>query len=96
MLEIIALIFMTKNIGNLAIQKGIKPGPWKLYTVLAWFVAEFIGAFIGYLILEEIVPAVIIGLVAAVISFFILKNVLAKKPDQTMDDEISKIGQPQL
>jgi len=95
MLEIILLIFLTKNIGNLAFQKGIKPGPWKLYTVLAWIGAEFAGAFIGYLIFEEIVPAVLVGIALAVASFFILKNVLSKKPDQLMDDEISRIGQPQ-
>jgi hypothetical protein len=26
MLEIIALVFLTRNIGELAIQKGLKPG----------------------------------------------------------------------
>ncbi len=49
MLEIIALIFLTKEIGKIAAGKGLKPGVWKLYTVLAWIAGEFVGAVIGYL-----------------------------------------------
>ena len=47
MLEIIALVFLTRHIGTLAYQKGLKPGRWKLYLVLAWFVTEIIGFFTG-------------------------------------------------
>jgi hypothetical protein len=49
MLEIIALIFLTKQIGRIATDKGLKPGTWKLYTVLAWIAGEFVGAIIGVL-----------------------------------------------
>jgi hypothetical protein len=47
MLEIIAIIFLSKKNGNLAIQKGLKSGLWRWYTVLAWIVAESIGAILG-------------------------------------------------
>ena len=47
MLEIIALIFLCKRNGALATTKGLKPGTWKMYTILAWIVAEFIGIGIG-------------------------------------------------
>jgi hypothetical protein len=36
MLEIIALIFITKDIGKLALAKGMKPLNWKIYTIVAY------------------------------------------------------------
>lgn len=92
MLEIIALIFLTKNIGALAVQKGLKPGTWKLYTVLCWFGAEILGAVISVAVLggEYLLFGVLIGLACAVASFFILRSNLNKRPD--VDDEIDKIG----
>ena len=50
MLEIIALIFLAKQIGKIAADKGLKPGTWKLYLVLSWIAGEFVGAIIGILI----------------------------------------------
>ena len=93
MLEIIALIFLTKNMGALAIQKGLKPGTWKLYTVLCWFGAEIVGIVIGIAAMgtESILPAVFIGLCCAVASYFILKASLNKRPD-AIDDDINRIG----
>ena len=43
MLEIIALIFLTREIGKIATKKGLKPVTWKIYTVIAWIVSEIIG-----------------------------------------------------
>jgi hypothetical protein len=93
MLEIIALVFLTKNIGSLAQRKGLKPGTWKLYTVLCWFGAEILGALIGILVFgsENIVGAVLLGLACAVGSYFVLKANLDKRPD-AMDDDINRIG----
>ncbi len=93
MLEIIALVFLTKNIGSLAQRKGLKPGTWKLYTVLCWFGAEILGALIGVLVFgsENIVGAVLLGLACAVGSYFVLKANLDKRPD-AMDDDINRIG----
>ena len=48
MLEILALIYLTRSIGQLALNKGLKPGTWKLYTVLAWFAGEITGLIIGF------------------------------------------------
>ncbi|MBL0146928.1 MAG: hypothetical protein IPP48_15615 [Chitinophagaceae bacterium] len=93
MLEIIALIFLTKNIGNLAQRKGLKPGTWKLYTVLAWFGAEILGALLGIVAFgsDNIVVAVLLGLGCAIGSYFVLKANLDKRPD-ALDDEINSIG----
>jgi hypothetical protein len=92
MLEIIALIFLTKKIGALAQKKGLKPGTWKLYTVLCWFGAEIAGVVIGVVILgnENIILGVLLGIACAIGSFFILKANLNKRPD--IDDDIDKIG----
>ena len=51
MLEIIALIFLCKMNGALAIKKGLKPGTWKFYTILAWLVTEITGMIIGLVFL---------------------------------------------
>ena len=47
MLEVIALWFLTKDIGKKALLKGQKPGKWKLITILAWFGAELFGFLIA-------------------------------------------------
>ena len=39
----IILFFLTRHIGRLALRKGLRPFQWKLFTVGAWFGAEFIG-----------------------------------------------------
>jgi hypothetical protein len=93
MIEIIALIFLTKNNGNLALQKGLKAGTWKLYTVLAWFGAEILGVVIGFALFgqDNMIGAMLIGLLCAVGSYFIVRSVLNKKQD-TVEDDINRIG----
>ena len=53
MLEIILLIFLCKKIGRMAIERGLSPKRWKIYTILAWISFEFLGcalsiAFFGF------------------------------------------------
>ena len=93
MLEIIALVFLTRNIGNLAIKKGLKPGRWKLYTVLAWFGAEILGLILGFAIGGEdgFALAFILGVGFAVGSYFIVKANLNKRPD-SFEEDINQIG----
>ena len=83
MLEIIALIFLSRNIANLAERKGLKRGWWRFYTIVVWFIAEFIGAFVGALIFqaEEILPILPVAWGFAIASYFILKAYLSRKPD---------------
>ena len=50
MIEIIALILLARQFGNLAERKGVKPGTWKLYMILCWVAGEFVGAVVGILI----------------------------------------------
>jgi hypothetical protein len=93
MLEIIALIFLTKQMGNIALDKGLKPGLWKLYTVLAWIAGEFVGVIIGLMIfsVDNLISIELIGITGAVTGYFIIKSILSKKPDN-MQDDIDQIG----
>lgn len=47
MIEIIALIFLTRQIGQMAERRGLKPGKWKWKTVGYWILFEFIGVYLG-------------------------------------------------
>jgi outer membrane lipoprotein SlyB len=95
MLEIIALIFLTREIGKIAADKGLKPGTWKIYTVLAWIAGEFIGAIIGVLIFgtNNFFSVVLVAIAGAVTGYLILKANLSKRPD-LLDDDINQIGMP--
>lgn len=93
MLEIVALIFLCKRNGEVALKKGLKPGAWKLYTVLAWLGAEIVGVILGIILFtqENILGVIALGLVSAFGGYLIIKSILDKKPD-IFDDEINRIG----
>ena len=94
MLEIIALIFLTRQVGRMAHDKGLKSSTWKLYTVLAWFAGEIFGALVGLVIFgpDNIFSVLMVALAGAVTGYYILKTNLAKRSDITMDDDINNIG----
>lgn len=96
MIEIIALIILTGQIGKLAAQKGLKPGKWKLYTVLAWIAGEFLGAIIGVLIFgtDNIFSVIMVALAGAITGFILVKQNLTNRPN-ILDDDINQIGTPQ-
>ena len=93
MLEIIALIFLCKKNGNLATQKGLKPGAWKFYTVLAWIVAEMTGVILGIVLFgqDNLFGIMSLGIVSAFGGYLIIKALLDKKPD-SYDEDIDSIG----
>ncbi|TAE60591.1 MAG: hypothetical protein EAZ89_01395, partial [Bacteroidetes bacterium] len=47
MIEIIALFFLARQIGNMAQERGLPKGKWQLAMVLAWFLFEIPGIIIG-------------------------------------------------
>ncbi len=93
MLEIIALIFITRHIGKLAIQKGLKPGTWKGYTIICWFVFEITGIALGMFLLNQtdIIALMLLGLVSAFGGYLLIRSVLQNKPDHTTDEDINRI-----
>ena len=96
MIEIIVLIFLCRKIGNKAIQKGLKPGQWKLITVLTWIGFEFTGAIIGVLLFgfnkNELLGLMAFAVACAFGGYLLVNNVLDKKPDQVNDDDITNMG----
>jgi ABC-type maltose transport system permease subunit len=92
MIEIIALIYFSRIIGNLAVQKGLSAGKWKFYVIALWFLLEIIGVIVGLMIFspDNFLSIALVGLGFAITSYFIIKNYLQKLPD-TYDD-IDKIG----
>jgi hypothetical protein len=94
MLEIIALIFLTREIGKLAESKGLKPISWKIYTVIGWLISEMIGIFVGVMIFgtNNLVSVVLVGLAFAITSYFIIKAQLNKFPDRNIEDDINDLG----
>jgi len=93
MLEIIALIFLTSEMGKIAAEKGLKPLTWKIYTVLAWVLGEIIGGIIGIYMFggNNLISAALVAIGGAITGYLILKSNLSKRPD-VMDDDINQIG----
>ena len=94
MLEIIALIFLCKRNGELATQKGLKPGTWKMYTILAWILAEFIGIVIGLSMFgrQNIFAVGLVGIFTAFGGYLFIRYTLENKPDNTFNDDVKKVG----
>lgn len=95
MLEIISLILLTRIVGAKAVRKGLPPGRWKLYTVLAWFAFEILGFFIGSYFLGGMGGMLQLSLFAIFCGFggyLFIKARLDKIPD-TLNDDIDRIGQ---
>ena len=93
MLEIIALVFLTRQIGRIAQLKGLKPITWKIYTVVGWIVSEIMGVIVGFMIFgkDNLFSVVLVGLTFAITSYFIIKAQLDKLPDH-FEDDINRIG----
>jgi len=94
MIEIIALIFLCKHIGKLAIRKGERPNKWKLITIGGWFGAELTGFILGVMFFGtgNMVGIVLIGLISAVGGYLIVKAQLEKMPDD-LENDIDRMGE---
>ena len=94
MLELIALIFLTKEIGKIAEKKGLKPLTWKIYLVIGWLFFEIIGIFVGLMIFgtNNLISVVLVGFAFAITSYFFIKGQLNKLPDRNIDDDINDLG----
>ena len=92
MIEIIALIFLTREIGKLAHDKGLKPVTWKIYTIISWIISEIIGIMVGLMIFskDNLFSIAMVGIAFAITSYFIIKAQLNKLPDY-FDDDINDI-----
>jgi hypothetical protein len=68
MLEILALIYLSRKNGGIAEKKGHKPGRYKLLTVLLWFGGELLGGILGGILAGgDGGPVYLLALVGAVV-----------------------------
>ncbi|MEO7314305.1 MAG: hypothetical protein ABIW47_03900 [Ginsengibacter sp.] len=95
MLEIIALIFITREVGKIAASKGLKPLTWKIYAVLAWIIFEIWGFMIALMFFEvdNYFSIMMVGLMFAVTGYIWIKARLNKIPDNRLDDDINNLGE---
>ena len=98
MIDLILLIFLCRQIGNIARRKGLAPRKWIFNTVLTWLGFELIGLFIGVMLFgfDKNDEKSLYGLMAFAMAcgfggYLLVKSTLDKKPDP-MDDEINNIG----
>lgn len=93
MLEILALIFLCKKNGDLALRKGLKPGTWKAYTIIAWIIAELVAITFAMLFfgVNDLMSLMLIGLTSAFGGYLLIRYILEKKPDH-VEDDINSIG----
>ncbi len=107
-IEIIVLFFLSKKNGDLAQQKGLKPGTWKFYTVGAWIIAEAIGGFLGVLMfadlgkmslkeMAQISPSTMIAIsgisvFAAFGGYLLVRYMLENKRNNTLKNDIKRVG----
>ena len=93
MLEIIILIYLTREIGRLATRKGLKSTAWKIYLILGWCSLELIGSLLGLMIfgMHNLISVMLVGWAFAVTSYFLIKARLHSLPD-SFEEEVNKIG----
>jgi hypothetical protein len=94
LVEIIALVFITKYIGKLAIQKGLSPTHWKAYTIGCWLTFEFTGMLLGIVLLNswDLIALACLGWVSGFGGFLLIRSILQKKTDIDSNKDINRIG----
>lgn len=94
MLEVVALFFLCKHVGQVAKQKGLSAFRWKLYTILGWFAAEITGLVIGVVLFgkENLIGLFLIAIMSAVGGYLVVKAQLDKHPDDITKD-IDRLGE---
>lgn len=94
MLDLIILYFLTKEIGKIAAQKGLKPITWKIYTIVAWIASELVGLVFGIMIfgVNNLISIILVGFTFAITSYFLIRAQLNRLPDKSLDDDINNIG----
>lgn len=100
MIEIIALLFLCKKNGQLALQKGLPVGRWKLYTILYWFLAELLGMLLWVALLgmpaQPFTNGDLMGLLSKALlsgfgGYLLVRARLENMPDMEIHDDIDKV-----
>lgn len=94
MLEIILLVFLSRNISKLARSKGLRPTTWNIYLVTGWIFSEGIGIVVGLMIFgaNNLISVALLAFGFAISSYYFLHWRLRQYPD-IFEDDIDNIGQ---
>lgn len=84
MLEIIALIFISKKFGTAAESKGLPKGKWRLIGILSFVIPTYTLVFSIAASTGDILLA-FSGYLAGIVSAIVAYNILKGKPDETGD-----------
>lgn len=88
MIDLILLFFLSRHIGRTALQKGLKRGPWIVFTIIAWMIAEFFGlAFAVNMFGTQNLIAVNLFAVFCGLGGYLLVHAFLQKTPARMDDE---------
>lgn len=91
-MDIVALIFLTRDIGNRARRKGLSVLRWRWMLVLLWISLELIGLYIGASISGNLLSASLMGFVAGLGAYFLMRRRLEVFPDTPPDDFLENLG----
>jgi len=93
MIEIIALVFLCRINGRLAIKKGLPHKQWWMRTIVAWIIAEFIGVTLGIALFgtSNLYAVLGTGLFSAFGGYLFIRNLLERMPNSEEED-INRIG----
>jgi hypothetical protein len=97
MLEILAIIGLSKKIGNIAFDKGLKKTPYIIIMIALWVVLEIVGAVIGTLIFGEetlmvYLCAVLGAATGALLGYLIVNSAASKRQvdGSVLDSHLTK------
>ena len=88
MLELVALYFVFREAGRLALEKGYSPLRWKIHAFMAWFFGELVGVFIVLTYFpDQLTTMLIIGICMAYLSYLVLKKYWDTLPYNPQDHD---------
>lgn len=83
MLEIFLLIYLSRQIGDIAREKGHSVGLYKFLTVIFWIFFEVLGGVVGILVLGEGLGMYLFAIIGAIIGYGILYMIVNNLADKS-------------
>jgi hypothetical protein len=83
MIEIIAIYITSKNIAEIAKEKGYSPGLWRFLAIITWVFFEFVFVFIGTILFGEnsLLLIYFFALLGAFLGYYIILRRIDAKPN---------------
>lgn len=79
---IVALFFLTRSIGKLALEKNQPALKWKLNVIFAWIAGDLTGEMIVYYFFGlELIPLAVFGIGMGYLGYLLVKRSLESIPE---------------